>query len=171
MFKFIMIVLLVLPVICGFGAIIVTSETEPIQESAHNLSYTVRIHTATDTLIRTERELLIEHLNNSLIRPERVDGWDCVDYSFNVFEHDPEWKLLTISRTRNFCPKSHMVNYQFLDNTTLIIYDGLIDNIYTISNYQWDCQDYYHFWLDGEQPVRHYRRLYDNKNAIYTGDA
>lgn len=170
MFKFIIIILLILSIIFGFNTIIATPEIKPIQKSVNNQSHIVHIHIATDTLIRTERELLINHLNNSLIRPKRIDEWDCVDYSFNVFEHNPEWKLLTISRTQNFCPKSHMVNYQFIDNTTLIIYDGLINNIYTISNYQWDCQDYYHFWLENEQPVRYYRRLYDNRNIIYIGD-
>lgn len=130
---------------------------------------TPRIHTQSDTLIRTERELFIEYINNSLIRPERISKWDCVDYSFKVFDDNPEWKLVTISQTRDFCPKSHMVNYQFFDNTTLVVYDGLLDNMYTINNYQWDCRNYYHFWLEDEIPVRHYVRLFDNREmkSIY----
>lgn len=61
-----------------------------------------------------------------------------------------------------------MINYQIFNNTILIIYDGLRDRMYTISNFQWDCRDYYHFWLIDEQPVRTYDDddLRDNRNKI-----
>lgn len=107
----------------------------------------------------------MELLDTSITRSARVDGWDCVDYSLDFADNNLEWGVLTISRTCNFCPTSHMINYIMHDNETLIIYDGSLDNMYRIVGWQWDT-DYYHFWLDGVQPVRNYRRLFDNRGDV-----
>ena len=107
-----------------------------------------------------------DELEDSIIRSDRVEGWDCVGYSLDFAEHNPEWGVVTISRTPDFCPTSHMINYIMYDVDRLIIYDGLLDNMYYINGWQWDTSDYYHFWIDGEQPVRTYGRLIDNRGVV-----
>ena len=107
-----------------------------------------------------------DELEDSIIRSDRVEGWDCVDYSLDFVDNNPEWMVLSISRSRNFCPESHMINCIIYDNETLIVYDGFNDVMYRIGGWQWDHIDYYHFWVDGEQIVRNYRRLPDNRVAV-----
>lgn len=48
------------------------------------------IYSGTTTLIRTDRELFIEYINKSLCRPDRSSEWNCVDYSFDVYKHNPD---------------------------------------------------------------------------------
>ena len=105
------------------------------------------------------------YLNDTINRSERIGYWTCYDYSVDFAKNNPEWKIVTISKTQNFCPKSHMINYQFYDNITMIVYDGLLDNLYYINGWQYDY-DYYHFWVDGSQPVRNYRFLVDNRDVV-----
>ena len=94
----------------------------------------------------------------------RINGWTCYDYSVDFEKNNPVWGTVTISKNARFQGKSHMVNYYFYDNTTMIVYDGLIDNISWINNWQWDY-NYYHFWLNNT-PVRNYKYLLDNRDVI-----
>lgn len=126
------------------------------------------IHVTTSTCIKPDVDVFknyIEYLDSSINRSERAQGWDCVDYSVDFIKDNPEWGIVTISKNARFQGRSHMVNYQFYDTTTMIVYDGLLDNLYYVCNWQWDM-DYYHFWIDGSQPVRNYRYLLDNRDVV-----
>lgn len=116
----------------------------------------------------------IVELNTSINRSERVDYWTCYDYSVDFAKNNPNWDMVTISKDVNFQRHvygngvhqgSHLLCYHFYDNTTMIVYDGLLDNMYYINNWQWDM-DYYHFWLDDQQPVRNYGYLVDNRDVV-----
>ena len=106
----------------------------------------------------------IDTLEQTVNRSDRVEYWTCYDYSVDFEKNNPVWDCVTISNHRFFYGVSHMVNYRMYDNTTIIIYDGLLDNMYYINNWQWDY-DYYHFWLDGT-PWRNYRYLLDNREVV-----
>ena len=106
----------------------------------------------------------VESLEKTVNRSDRVDYWNCYDYSVDFEKNNPEWDCVTISKHRLFYGRSHMVNYLMYDNTTMIVYDGLLDNLYYINNWQWDTE-YYHFWLDST-PWRNYRYLLDNRGVI-----
>jgi len=106
----------------------------------------------------------IDSLEQNINRSERVDYWTCYDYSVDFGKNNPDWDCVTISNHRFFYGVSHMVNYQMHDNTTMIVYDGLLDNMYWINNWQWDY-DYYHFWLDNT-PWRNYQYLLDNREVV-----
>lgn len=106
----------------------------------------------------------VDTLEQNINRSERVEQWTCYDYSVDFEKNNPEWDCVTISNYKFFYISSHMVNYQMYDNTTMIVYDGLLDNLYYINNWQWDY-NYYHFWLDST-PWRNYRFLLDNRGVI-----
>jgi hypothetical protein len=106
----------------------------------------------------------IDSLEQKINRSERVERWTCYDYSVDFEKNNPDWDCVTISNHKFFYGVSHMVNYRMYDNTTMIVYNGLLDNMYHINNWQWD-NDYYHFWLDST-PWRNYRYLLDNRGVL-----
>lgn len=106
----------------------------------------------------------VDSLEQNINRSERVERWTCYDYSVDFEKNNPDRDCVTISNHRFFYGISHMVNYQIYDNTTMIVYDGLLDNMYYINNWQWDM-DYYHFWLNST-PWRNYRYLLDNSEVV-----
>lgn len=106
----------------------------------------------------------IDTLEQTINRSERVEYWTCYDYSVDFEKNNPELDTVTISNHKFFYGVSHMVNYRMYDNTTMIVYDGLYDNIYWVNNWQWDY-NYYHFWLDNT-PFRNYRFLLDNRGVL-----
>lgn len=106
----------------------------------------------------------VDSLEQNINRSEKVEHWTCYDYSVDFEKNNPDWDCVTISNHKLFYGISHMVNYQFYDNITMIVYDGLLDNLYYINNWQWDI-DYYHFWLDNT-PWRNYRYLLDNREVV-----
>jgi hypothetical protein len=57
-----------------------------------------------------------------------------------------------------------MVNYQVINNNILKIHDGLNNADYCLAN--WQSENYYHFWLDGEQVKRRYIVLQDNREQF-----
>lgn len=107
----------------------------------------------------------VDTLEHNINRSERVDYWTCYDYSVDFEKNNPDWDCVTISNHRFFYGVSHMVNYQFYTNTQMIVYDGLLDNMYHINNWKWDY-DYYHFWFDCT-PWRNYRYLLDNREVVF----
>lgn len=106
----------------------------------------------------------IDSLEQNINQSERVEQWTCYDYSVDFEKNNPDWDCATISNHRFFYGVSHMVNYQMYSDTQMIVYDGLLDNMYYINNWQWDI-DYYHFWLDST-PWRNYRYLLDNREVV-----
>ena len=105
----------------------------------------------------------VDSLEHNINRSERVEHWTRYDYSVDFEKNNPDWDCVTINNHRFFYGVSHMGNYQMYDNT-MIVYDGLLDNMYYINNLQWDY-DYYHFWLDST-PWRNYRVLLDNREVL-----
>jgi hypothetical protein len=91
------------------------------------------------------------------------EKWDCVDFSTDFAQKNPDWGIVTISQQARFYGQSHMVNYQLNDDGSLNIHDGLYNNDYVF--YNWQVDGYYHFWLN-EKPVRYYKFLYDNSEII-----
>jgi hypothetical protein len=106
----------------------------------------------------------IDTLEQTVDRSERVERWTCYDYSVDFENNNPDWDCVTISNHRFFYGRSHMVNYQFYTGAQMIVYDGLLDNLHYVNNWQWDT-DYYHFWLDST-PWRNYRYLLDNREVV-----
>jgi len=94
------------------------------------------------------------------------EKWTCYDWSVNFARENPEWGIVTVSDNMWFNSNagfSHMVNYQIIDNETLLIHDGLYKNDYILAG--WQLQGYYHFWVN-ETPVRNYIVMQDNRNII-----
>lgn len=107
-------------------------------------------------------------LNTSIDRSERVEGWTCYDYSVDFAKNNPDFEVVTVSRSPEFEGISHMTNYQFYDDETMIVYDGLLDKLYFIHDLQWDVEDYdyYYFWID-ETPTRECVDMVDNRMWLY----
>jgi len=95
------------------------------------------------------------------IPPSNKSLWTCFDHSMNHSLHNPSWGMVVISSNRLFRGENHVVNYQinYSDNT-LLIHDGLLENDYIISGWEYDSctHDYYHFYIDSERPTRYYNR-------------
>jgi len=110
----------------------------------------------------------IDALEHNINRSNRLDMWTCYDYSVDFEKNNPDWDCVTISKHRFFFERSHMVNYQFYTDTQMIVYDGLLNNMYHIYNWKWD-NDYYHFWFDCT-PWRNYWYLLDNRKVVLNED-
>ena len=113
--------------------------------------------------------LLVNPCNAVRIIPRSQEYWTCVDYSLDFAKNNPDWGIVTYSDSPTFCVgesgyDSHMVNYQFVDNNTLKIHDGLYKYNYTMYDWKNDGR-YYHFWIN-ENPVRTYVYLYDNREEL-----
>jgi hypothetical protein len=100
------------------------------------------------------------------IIPVPQEKWTCYDWSVDFARENPEWGIVTISDNQWFNSNigvSHMVNYQKVNNETLLIHDGLYGTDYIVAG--WQLQGYYHFWIN-ETPVRNYVVMQDNRNII-----
>lgn len=106
-------------------------------------------------------------IESEINRSERVDHWTCYDYSVDFAKNNPDFGVVTVSRSPEFEGISHMTNYHFYDNETMIVYDGLLDKLYFIHNLQWDVEDYnyYYFWID-ETPTRECVDMIDNRDVV-----
>jgi len=56
-----------------------------------------------------------------------------------------------------------MVNYKKVNNETLLIHDGTVNNTFKFIG--WENEGYYHFW-GNETPPRNYIFLRDNRYVI-----
>lgn len=108
----------------------------------------------------------------SLINPvqaveikENRASWVCYDWSTWYNSENPEWKIVTISEHRYFYGVSHMVNYQ-LEGENLIIHDEFYKLDYTIYDFK-NSGLYFHFWEEGQTPVRNYKFLWDNSHILF----
>ncbi|MFA6887827.1 MAG: hypothetical protein WCQ65_12765 [Fermentimonas sp.] len=97
------------------------------------------------------------------VRPNK-EAWTCYDYSINYSECNPEWGVVTMSNHPHFHGYSHVVNYQYVNNNTLRIHDGLYNLDYNYTG--WQYNGYYHFWPDGSIPKRTFIRLLDNRYLL-----
>lgn len=96
--------------------------------------------------------------------PKAQDDFTCFDYSIAYAKENPDWGIVTISDNQWFWGLSHMVNYQFTENNTLMIHDGLYQYDYEL--YDWQGVQFYHFWLENEIPCRDYKVLQDNSHLF-----
>lgn len=96
--------------------------------------------------------------------PKTQDDFTCFDYSIAYAKENPDWGIVTISNNQWFRGVSHMVNYQFTENNTLMIHDGLYQYDYEL--YDWQGAHFYHFWLENETPCRNYKVLQDNSHLF-----
>ena len=108
--------------------------------------------------------LLISPAQAVQIMPKPQEAWTCVDYSLDFAKQNPNWGIVTISNNQLFYDVSHMVNYQFTENNTLMIHDGLYQYDYELCD--WQGTQFYHFWIPGETPCRYYRVLQDNSRLF-----
>lgn len=145
-----------------------------INQTEHNI--TINQTKLNIPTTRNHFDRYFDNLSNSINRPGKIDGWDCIDYSLDFVKNNPDWSLVTISPDKNFQRHvhgnkvhqgSHILCYNFYNNETMIVYDSLIDSMYKISNWQWDNRYYYHFWINGTEPVQYYRYLRDNRDQVY----
>lgn len=97
--------------------------------------------------------------------PVSKADWTCYDYSVDYHNKHSDWGMVTIGG-RFFKTDSHIVNYKILNNgETLLIHDGL--NNAEFPCYAWyKTGQSYHFWVNGEKPVRTYKYLKDNRDVI-----
>lgn len=109
--------------------------------------------------------LLISPAQAVQVIPKTQDDFTCFDYSIAYAKENPDWGIVTISDNQWFGVFSHMVNYQFTENNTLMIHDGLYQYDYEIYNWQ-DAPLFYHFWLENEIPCRNYKVLQDNSHLF-----
>lgn len=109
----------------------------------------------------------VNSLDKTINRSERVEGWTCYNYSVDFAKNNPDFEVVTVSRSPEFKGISHMTNYQFYDNETMIVYDGLLDKLYFVYDLQWDVEDYnyYYFWVN-ETPTRECVDMVDNRNVV-----
>jgi hypothetical protein len=98
--------------------------------------------------------------------PMSRDHWTCTDYSLDYQISHPDFGILTLSHNPLFRGVSHMVNYKIINNgKTLLIHDGLKNSDYRFDGW-YKSDDYYHFWINGEKPVRTYSFLRDNSDIV-----
>lgn len=97
--------------------------------------------------------------------PTSKDKWTCYDYAVDYHKKNSDWGMVTIGGPF-FKTNSHIVNYKVLNNgETLLIHDGL--NNAEFPCYAWyKTGQSYHFFVNGEQPVRNYKYIRDNRNVI-----
>jgi hypothetical protein len=106
---------------------------------------------------------LSQNVSAVSIIPVPQEKWTCYDYSVNFAKENPEWGIVTVSDNQWFHGITHMVNYQKINNETLLIHDGMWEMDYVIAG--WQLQGYYHFWVN-ETPMRNYVVMWDNRNII-----
>lgn len=99
------------------------------------------------------------------IIPVPKTEWTCYDYSVDFAKENTSWGIVTMSDNQWFnsnCGISHMVNYQVINETSLMIHDGLYDVDYILKD--WTKKGFFHFW-EG-RPVRNYLVMQDNRDVI-----
>lgn len=110
--------------------------------------------------------LLITPVQAVSIIPASKDYWTCYDYSVDYAKNNTEWGIVTMSDNQYFHGVSHMVNYKFGNNNSLMIHDGLYNLDYTLYVWQ-DCGKYMHFWDNSTTPQRYYKIMQDNRAETY----
>lgn len=97
--------------------------------------------------------------------------WGCFDYAMHYSQDNPDWGVVLISDHPQFrgMGNSHFVNYKILYNSELILYDVESGRTSRYCNWQYDSYtfDYYHFYVNGEIPTRHFKYKLPNAEAVY----
>ena len=96
--------------------------------------------------------------------------WTCFDHTMHYSQNNPEWGVVLMSKHPQFrgCGNSHMVNYQIVDDA-LLIHDEQRNWDYKIFGWEFDSDvfKYYHFYVNGEIPTRHFRYKLPNAEEVY----
>ena len=61
------------------------------------------------------------NLSTSIVRSNRTDEWDCIDYSIDFVKNNPDWRLVTISPDKNF--KRHVHGDKIHQGSHLLCYN------------------------------------------------
>lgn len=108
---------------------------------------------------------------------ENVDYWTCYDYAIDYSQNNSGWDVITVSKSPNFRPASHMLNYR-INGGEIEFYDPYWSAFigYEIE-YSVDIDDrrhgnkyfqpaYYHVWDVNQTPWRTYRNNVENIQEV-----
>ena len=165
-FKPVLLLLYIIIIISCFGVLssygVLSSGYEMPNENTHTPKMVENAAEPTPTITPQPTETPIKYL-------DRVDGWTCFDYSIEFTQQNPDWGLVVISDDSRFYGDNHLVDYKITDDKKLLIHDELscIERSVTGWQYEYTGLDYYHFYINGEQPTRQYQNMLPNAEAVY----